>query len=101
MIRRFSAGEAGLREVELPGCGRDRVEQVLLRRAQEVIEVREDDRGLVEEELLDLLRDRLLRVDVESRDVLLDEAVVLVVLEVRGVPDADLGVAREGGRQED
>src|SRR6185437_14364269 len=48
--------------------------------------VRDDERRLVEQQGLDLARDLLLGLQVDSRGVLLDEVVVGGVLEVRGVP---------------
>src|SRR3954451_15721935 len=54
--------------------------------AEEVIEVREDHRHLVEQQLLDLAGGAALGADVERADVIGDELVVGRVLEVRGVP---------------
>src|SRR5688500_9519549 len=59
-----------------------------LRPREVEVEVGEDDRHLVEQQLLDLLRRRALGLQVERGHVLVDELVVRVVLEVGGVPRA-------------
>ena len=56
------------------------------RGGQAVDEVRNDDRRLVEQQRLDLAGERLLRLQVDGRDVLLDQRVVLRVLEVGRIP---------------
>src|SRR5215207_1203355 len=68
-----------------------------LRRRQVEVEIGEDDRHLVEQHLLDLLGRRALGLQVDRRDVLGDEFVVVLVLEVGGVPGA---VALERRAQE-
>src|SRR5205085_1144690 len=83
-----AGGESGLGDVVVAHGRHLHVADVLLRAGQEVVEVGVDVRRLVEQQRLDLLRRRLLRLYVEGLDVLLHEPVVGRVLEVRRVPDA-------------
>src|ERR687890_858709 len=87
-----AGGEPGLGDVVVAHRGHLHVADVLLRPGEEVVEVGVDVRGLVEQQRLDLLRRRLLRLQVERLDVVLHEPVVGRVLEVRRVPHA---LARE------
>src|SRR6516225_8126662 len=73
---------------DVPDRGRVYTGDALGRRRQVIVEIRVDDRCLVEQQLLDLPGDGALRGHVRGRDVLLDQAVVLRVAEVRGVPCA-------------
>src|SRR5215467_10223722 len=87
----YSGRDSGLRRVpqeELALCRRVRPRHVLLRGAQVVVEVGEDDGRLVEEQLLDLPGQAALRVQVHGGDVLLRQLVVGGVIEVRSVPGA-------------
>src|SRR5215468_11365050 len=82
---------SGLRRVpqeELPLRRRVDAGDVLLGRAQVIVEVGENNRGLIEQELLDLPGQLLLGADVDRRDELLRELVVLGVVEMGGIPGA-------------
>src|SRR5687768_2672590 len=59
-----SGGESSPREIELARSRGDGALEGRTRGAQEVVEVREDDRGLVEQELLDLPGEPALGFDV-------------------------------------
>src|SRR5689334_20132830 len=60
----------------------------LLRRRQEVVEVGEQDRRFIEQQVLDLAGCRALRVQVQRCDVAVHQLVILGILEVRRVPGA-------------
>src|SRR5712691_1515415 len=78
--------QAGPRETDVTHPGRLDPADCRLRRRHVVVEVGEHDRRVVQEQMFDLLRYRLLRVDVEGRDVLLHQRVVRGVLVMGRVP---------------
>src|SRR5579862_919624 len=86
----------GVVQEDVPDRGRVDAAHAHGRGRQVVVEVRVDDRRLVQQELLDLPGDGLLGADVRRRDVLGHQAVVLRVGEVGGIPraGAGLGVSR-------
>src|SRR5215472_5383276 len=85
---RCPSGLGSVPQEELALRGRVDPRDVLLRGAEVVVEVREDDRRLVEQKVLDLAGDALLGGRDHRGDVLLRQLVVGGVLEVRGVPGA-------------
>src|ERR687895_611357 len=96
--RRGSRPRSGLSQVDVAHRRLAHADEVRLDGEEVRVEVGEDDRRLLEEELLDLPGHVPLRVEVERRDVLLDEPVVLLVPEVGRVPRA---LARQGSDEED
>src|SRR5438552_16595779 len=70
-------------EVHVTHAGRLYARDLLLDRGQEVVVVRDDQRRLVEEQLLDLPGDGLLGGEVDSLDVVAVQAVIRLVVEVR------------------
>src|SRR5215475_1707964 len=85
-VRYRSSGLRRVPQEELPLRRRVDAGDVLLGCAQVVVEVGENDRGLIEQERLDLPGQLLLGADVDRRDELLRERVVLGVVEVGGIP---------------
>src|SRR5215472_8424191 len=83
---RYPSGLRRVPQEELPLRRRVDAGDVLLGRAQVVVEVGENDRGLIEQERLDLPGQLLLGAQVDRRDELLRERVVLGVIEMGGVP---------------
>src|SRR5215475_15903893 len=83
---RYPSGLRRVPQEELPLRRRVDAGDVLLGCAQVVVEVGENDRGLIEQERLDLPGQLLLGADVDRRDELLRERVVLGVVEVGGIP---------------
>src|SRR5215469_11588283 len=82
-----ASSEVRLRQEQAVGDPRNAGE-ILLRRGQIVVEVAEYDRGLLQEEALDLARDGPLAAKVEGANILCDERVIDLVLEMRRVPRA-------------
>src|SRR5215475_104095 len=83
---RYPSGLRRVPQEELPLRRRVDAGDVLLGCAQVVVEVGENDRGLIEQERLDLPGQLLLGADVDRRDELLRERVVLRVVEMGGIP---------------
>src|SRR6266516_2700798 len=78
--------EPCLEHADVPHGGGLHVGDVGLGGGQVRVEVRENDRGLVQQQGLDLLVDGALRAQVDRGHVLLDQPVVLGVVEVGRVP---------------
>src|SRR5438552_9332619 len=83
---RYPSGLRGVPQEELPLRRRVDAGDVLLGGAQVAVEVGENDRGLIEQKLLDLPGQLLLGAYVNRRDELLRELVVGGVVEMGGIP---------------
>src|SRR5215472_14250253 len=90
------SGLGGVPEEELALRGGVDAGDVLGCGGQVVVEVGEDDRGLVEEEPLDLPGDAPLAGDVDGGDVVACQLVEGGVVEPRGVPGAGPGLGVDG-----
>src|SRR5215470_10519266 len=93
---RYPSGLRGVPQEELPLRRRVDAGDVLLSGAQVAVEVSPDDRGLIEQELLDLPGQLLLRLQVHRGDELLRELVVGGVAEPGGIPRALPGLGIDG-----
>src|SRR5215467_14248809 len=85
---RYPSGLRGVPQEELPLRRRVGAGDVLLAGAQVVVEIGVNDRGLIEQELLDLPGQLPLRRQVHGGDELLRELVVGGVVEMGGIPVA-------------
>src|SRR5215831_8725298 len=85
---RYPSGLRRVPQEELPLRRRVDAGDVLLGCAQVVVEVGENDRGLIEQERLDLPGQLLLRLQVHRGDELLRELVIGGVVETGGLPGA-------------
>src|SRR5215831_4192499 len=83
---RYRSGLRRVPQEELPLRRRVDAGDVLLGCAQVVVEVGENDRGLIEQERLDLPSQLLLATYVDRREELLREVVVGGVVEMGGIP---------------
>src|SRR5215468_6313444 len=93
---RYPSGLRGVPQEELPLRRRVDAGDVLLSGAQVAVEVSPDDRGLIEQELLDLPGQLLLRLQVHRGDELLRELVIGGVVETGGIPGALPGLVVDG-----
>src|SRR6266516_3968493 len=93
---RYPSGLRGVPQEELPLRRRIGAGDVLLARAQVVVEIGENDRGLIQQEPLDLPGQLLLCLQVHRGDELLRELVVGGVVEMGGVPIALPGLGIVG-----
>src|SRR5499427_987137 len=93
---RYRSGLRRVPQEELPLRRRVDAGDVLLGGAQVVVEVGPDDRGLIEQELLDLPGQLLLRLQVHRGDELLRELVIGGVVETGGIPGALPGLVVDG-----
>src|SRR5256885_12954053 len=93
---RYPSGLRGVPQEELPLRRGVDAGDVLLGGGQVVVEVGPDDRCLIEQELLDLPGQLLLRLHVHRGDELLRELVVVWVVETGGIPCARSGLGIDG-----
>src|SRR5215471_3724729 len=93
---RYPSGRRRVPQEELPLRRRVDAGDVLLSGAQVAVEVSPDDRGLIEQELLDLPGQLLLCLQVHRGDELLRELVVGGVAETGGIPRALPGLGIDG-----
>src|SRR5215470_7321084 len=93
---RYRSGLRRVPQEELPLRRRVDAGDGLLGGAQVVVEVGEDDRGLIEQQLLDLPGQLLLPLNVHCGDELLRELVVGGVVETGGIPRALPGLGVDG-----
>src|SRR6266480_5128863 len=89
---RYPSGLRRVPQEELPLRRRVDAGDVLLGGGQVVVEVGPDDRCLIEQELLDLPSQLLLRLQVHRGDELVRELVVVWVVETGGIPCARPGL---------